>query len=240
MATFSGFCLRAFAASRLESAVKQVGGSGGDRDGGGGGRGLGGRRCRGVCPCLCVGGVARRGSGRAAGRNRTATAAAGTGAVAVTQGWWRPPRAGCSRRGEVTGGRDRCALLECARQSSSDAAMVTCVRGDGKGRAAARAHRGLSLDGEWGGRESSQARVPVMRDDIDSWSRPRLAERLKVVGLRAHVAGDARPQQTRRGDDDGEEHHGGEERPGAAWARSSFRSGRGMGMGKIHLSGLPR
>ena len=26
---------------------------------------------------------------------------------------------------------------------------------------------------------------------------------------------------TRRGDDDGEEHHGGEERPGAAWARSS-------------------
>ena len=71
-------------------------------------------------------------------------------------GWWRPPRAGCSRRGEVTGGRDRCALLECARQSSSDAAMVTCVRGDGKGRAAARAHRGLSLDGEWGGRESEQ------------------------------------------------------------------------------------
>ena len=66
-----------------------------------------------------------------------------------------------------------------------------------------------------------------MRDDIDSWSRPRLAERLKVVGLRAHVAGDARPQLTRRGDDDGEEHHGGEERPGAAWARSSFRSGHG-------------
>ena len=125
MATFSGFCLRAFAASRLESAVKQVGGSGGDRDGGGGGRGLGGRRCRDVCPCLCVGGVARRGSGRAAGRNRTATAAAGTGAVAVTQGWWRPPRAGCSRRGEVTGGRDRCALLECARQSSSG-----CSHGD--------------------------------------------------------------------------------------------------------------
>ena len=107
--------------------------------------------------------------------------------------------------------------------------MVTCVRGDGKGRAAARAHRGLSLDGEWGGRESSQARVPVMRDDIDSWSRPRLAERLKVVGLRAHVAGDARPQLTRRGDDDGEEHHGGEERPGAAWARSSFRSRHGHG-----------
>ena len=108
------------------------------------------------------------------------------GAVAVTQGWWQPPRAGCSRRGEVTGGRDRCALFECARQSSSDA-MVTCVRGDGRGRAAARAYRGLSLDGEWGGRESSQARVPVMRDDIDSWSRPRLAERLRVVGLRAHV-----------------------------------------------------
>ena len=126
-----------------------------------------------------------------------------------------------ARRGEVTGGRDRCALLECARQSSSDAAMVTCVRGDGKGRAAARAHRGLSLDGEWGERESSQARVPVMRDDIDSWSRPRLAERLSVVGLRAHVAGDARPQLTRRGDDDGEEHHGGEERHGPVWARSS-------------------
>ena len=44
------------------------------------------------------------------------------------------------------------------------------------------------------------------------------------VGERAHdVVGDARPQLTRRGDDDGEEHHGGEERPGAAWARSSFR-----------------
>ena len=84
-----------------------------------------GRRCRGVCPCLCVGGVARRGSGRAAGRNRKATAAAGTGAVAVTQGWWRPPRAGCSRQGEVAGGRDRCALLECARQSSSG-----CSHGD--------------------------------------------------------------------------------------------------------------
>ena len=94
-------------------------------------------------------------------------------------------------------------------KAALDAAMVTCVRGDGKGRAAARAHRGLSLDGEWGERESSQARVPVMRDDIDSWSRPRLAERLKVVGLRAHVAGDARPQLTRRGDDDAEEHHGG-------------------------------
>ena len=72
MATFSEFCLRAFAASSLESAVKKVGGSGGGRDGGGGGRGLGGRRCRGVCPCLCVGGVARRGSGRAAGTNRKA------------------------------------------------------------------------------------------------------------------------------------------------------------------------
>ena len=43
------------------------------------------------------------------------------------------------------------------------------------------------------------------------------------AGERAHdVVGDARPQP-RRGDDDGEEHHGGEERPGAAWARSSFR-----------------
>ena len=44
--------------------------------------------------------------------------------------------------------------------------MVTCVRGDGKGRAAARAHRGLSLDGEWGERESSQARVPAMRETL--------------------------------------------------------------------------
>ena len=201
-----------------------MGGSGGDRDGGGGIR-VGDAE---VCAHVCAWGAlhAADQAGRRGGIGRR-PAAAGTGAVAVTQGWWRPPRAGCSRRGEVTGGRDRCALLECARQSSSDAAMVTCVRGDGKGRAAARAHRGLSLDGKWGGRESSQARVPVMRDDIDSWSRPRLAERLKVVGLRAHVAGDARPQQTRRGDDDGEEHHGGEERPGAAWARSSFRSGRG-------------
>ena len=109
-------------------------------------------------------------------------------------------------------------------------AMVTCVRGDGKGRAAARAHRGLSLDGEWGERESSQARVPVMRDDIDSWSRPRLAERLSVVGLRAHVAGDASPQLTRRGDDDGEEHHG-VERSGTALFGLARVSGEGMGMG---------
>ena len=58
------------------------------------------------------------------------------------------------------------------------------------------------------------------------------------VGERAHdVVGDARPQP-RRGDDDGEEHHGGEERPGAAWARSSFRSRRGMGMGFYLVSGL--
>ena len=155
------------------------------------------------------------------GRNRKATAAAGTGAVAV-------PRDGGDRRERDAAGEARWQVgATVARCSSAhdkaalDAAMVTCVRGDGKGRAAARAHRGLSLDGEWGERESSQARVPVMRDDIDSWSRPRLAERLKVVGLRAHVAGDARPQQTRRGDDDGEEHHGGEERHGPVWARSS-------------------
>ena len=45
----------------------------------------------------------------------------------------------------------------------------------------------------------------------------------EVGATAAHdVVGDARPQP-RRGDDDGEEHHGGEERPGAAWARSSFR-----------------
>ena len=74
-------------------------------------------------------------------------------AVAVTQGWWRPPRAGCSRRGEVTGGRDRCALLECARQSSSDAAMVTCVRGDGKGRAPQPVLTGGSVSMGSGGRE---------------------------------------------------------------------------------------
>ena len=128
MATFSGFCLRAFVASRLESAVKQVGGSGGDRDGGGGGRGLGGRRCRDVCPCLCVGGVARRGSGRAAGRNRTATAAAGTGAVAVTQGWWRPPRAGGmqpARRGDRWARPLRAALFGLARVSGVGMGMGT-------------------------------------------------------------------------------------------------------------------
>ena len=161
MATFSGFCLRAFAASRLESAVKQVGGSGGDRDGGGGGRGLGGRRCRDVCPCLCVGGVARRGSGRAAGRNRTATAAAGTGAVAVTQGWWRPPRAGCSRRGEVAGGRDRCALLECARQSSSG-----CSHGDLRARGRQGSRRSPCSPGaqsRWGVGGRERAARPAYR-----------------------------------------------------------------------------
>ena len=42
--------------------------------------------------------------------------------------------------------------------------------------------------GVGGGGESSQARVPVMRDDIDSWSRPRLAERLSVVGLRVRMS----------------------------------------------------
>ena len=110
-----------------------------------------GRRCRGVCPCLCVGGVARRGSGRAVGRNRKATAAAGTGAVAV-------PRDGGDRRERDAAGEARWQVgATVARCSSAhdkaalDAAMVTCVRGDGKGRTAARAHRGLSLDGEWGG-----------------------------------------------------------------------------------------
>ena len=117
-------------------------------------------------------------------------------------------------------------------KAALDAAMVTCVRGDGKGRAAARAHRGLSLDGEWGERESSQARVPVMRDDIDSWSRPRLAERLSVVGLRAHVAGDARPQLTRRGDDDGEEHHG-VERSGTALFGLARVSGLGTAWARV-------
>ena len=130
-----------------------------------------GRRCRGVCPCLCVGGVARRGSGRAVGRNRKATAAAGTGAVAV-------PRDGGDRRERDAAGEARWQVgATVARCSSAhdkaalDAAMVTCVRGDGKGRAAARAHRGSVSMGSGGERESSQARVPVMRDDIDSWSR---------------------------------------------------------------------
>ena len=156
MATFSGFCLRAFAASRLESAVKQVGGSGGDRDGGGGGRGLGGRRCRDVCPCLCVGGVARRGSGRAVGRNRKATAAAGTGAVAVPRDGGDRDAAG-EARWQVGATVARCSSAH--DKAALDAAMVTCVRGDGKGRAAARAHRGLSLDGEWGEREQPGPRT---------------------------------------------------------------------------------
>ena len=95
-------------------------------------------------------------------------------------------------------GGGRCALLECARQSSSDAAMVTCVRGDGKGRAAARAHRGLSLDGEWGERESSQARVPVMRDDIDSWSRPRLAESCRATSAVVILFFECMPARTLR------------------------------------------
>ena len=85
--------------------------------------------------------------GDGGGRDRGSASGGDPGMLATAASGMQPARR------EVTGGRDRCALLECARQSSSDAAMVTCVRGDGKGRAAARAHRGLSLDGEWVGGE---------------------------------------------------------------------------------------
>ena len=57
----------------------------------------------------------------------------------------------------MTGGRDRCALLEQCSSAHDKAAlmpaMVTCVRGDGKGRAAARALTGGSVSMGSGGRE---------------------------------------------------------------------------------------
>ena len=87
MATFSGFCLRAFAASRLESAVKQVGGSGGDRDGGGG------IRVGDAEVCAAADQAGRRGG-------IGMTAAAGTGAVAV-------PRDGGDRRERDAAGEAR-------------------------------------------------------------------------------------------------------------------------------------
>ena len=73
-----------------------------------------------------------------------------------------------------------------------------------------------------------------MRDDIDSWSRPRLAERLKLVGLRAHVAGDARPQQPRRGDDDMARSIT-VERSGTALFGLARVSGLGMGTARVFI-----
>ena len=74
---------------------------------------------------------------------------------------------------------------------------------------------------EYGGVTVLPAHLPS--EELDA-APGRRGRDLGDVGERAHdVVGDARPQLTRRGDDDGEEHHGGEERPGAAWARSSFR-----------------
>ena len=148
MATFSGFCLRAFAASRLESAVKQVGGSGGDRDGSGGIRVGDAEVCARVCAWGALhaadqagrwGGIGRRRRRQGQGQWRcpgmVATAASGMQPARRGGRWARPLRAA----------RVRTTKQLC------DAAMVTCVRGDGKGRAAARAHRALSLDGEGGG-----------------------------------------------------------------------------------------
>ena len=121
---------------------------------------------------------------------------------------------------------------------------MTCVRGDGKGRAAARSHRGLSLDGEWGERESSQARVPVMRDDIDSWSRPRLAERLKVVGLPYVRMSRATPVRSRHVVVTMMARSITVERSGTALPRlarvSGLGLGVGMGLGFFLVSGLQR
>ena len=102
--------------------------------------------------------------------------------------------------------------------------------GRSRGRPVARATDGRSSD-RWCGpavAAPSAPRAPVRcapaRAPMAKSRRlSRRGRDLGDVGERAHdVVGDARPQP-RRGDDDGEEHHGGEERPGAAWARSSFR-----------------
>ena len=118
----SGFCLRAFAASPLESAVKQVGGSGGARDGGGGIRVGDAEVCAhvvrgGRCTPRIRPGGGEESDGDGGGRDRGS--GGDPGMVATAASAMQP--ASC-RRGEVTGGRDRCALLEYARQSSSDAA----------------------------------------------------------------------------------------------------------------------
>ena len=77
------------------------------------------------------------------------------------QGWWRPPRAGCSRRGEVAGGRDRCALLECARQSSSG-----CSHGDLRARGRQGSRRSPCSPGaqsRWGVGGRERAARPAYR-----------------------------------------------------------------------------
>ena len=108
MATFSGFCLRAFAASRLESAVKQVGGSGGDRDGGGGIRVGDAEVCAHVCAWGALHAADQAGAGGGeesdgdgGGRDRgsggdpgmVATAASGMQPARRGDRWARPLRA---------------------------------------------------------------------------------------------------------------------------------------------------
>ena len=106
MATFSGFCLRAFAASRLESAVKKVGGSGGDRDGGGGIRVGDAEVCAHVCAWGALhaadqagrwGGIGRRRQRQGQGQWRcpgmVATAASGMQPARRGGRWARPLRA---------------------------------------------------------------------------------------------------------------------------------------------------
>ena len=97
MATFSGFCLRAFAASRLESAVKQVGGSGGDRDGGGGIRVGDAEVCAHVCAWGALHAADQAGRRGGIGRRRRLQG----------QGQWRWPRDGGDRRERDAAGEAR-------------------------------------------------------------------------------------------------------------------------------------
>ena len=97
MATFSGFCLRAFAASRLESAVKQEGESGGDRDGGGGIR-VGDAE---VCAHVCAWGAlhaadqaGRRGESDGDGGGRDRGSSGDPGMVATAASGMQPTRRG--------------------------------------------------------------------------------------------------------------------------------------------------
>ena len=112
----------------------------------------------------------------------------------------------------------------------STCSSATCVRGNGRGHVARTGRRRARSSRDRGRVWWRALPAHLPSEELDA-APGRRGRDLGDVGERAHdVVGDARPQP-RRGDDDSEEHHGGEERPGAAWARSSFRSGRGAARG---------
>ena len=123
--------------------------------------------------------------------------------------------------------------------SHSTSSSVTCVRGNGRGHVARTGRRRARSSRDRGRVWWRALPAHLPSEELDA-APGRRGRDLGDVGERAHdVVGDARPQP-RRGDDDGEEHHGGEERPALLGLARVSRIGMGMGMGKIHLSGLPR